>query len=120
MFTVDLATGSCMRCPDRHHLQLSRRHIEAKVYIQSGTTTAEAYKFFHHTYTAPVYAQALQQSLIDTTFIPALVPNSNIYLPPLYIQAGAAGRADNRDVTSREKRINSRGEPKSRSIKRQI
>ncbi|KAG6953373.1 hypothetical protein JG687_00012438, partial [Phytophthora cactorum] len=38
--TVDLDSGTCTRCPDRHHLQLPCRHLIAAVYNQNGDRTS--------------------------------------------------------------------------------
>ncbi|KAF1776035.1 hypothetical protein GQ600_3732 [Phytophthora cactorum] len=65
------------------------------------------------TYTVIAYGQAFQHAAIILPFVPALLSESLIQPPPLYNQAGTRSRNVRRDVASREKRIPSRGEPKS-------
>lgn len=119
-YTVDLQTGICTRCADRHHLQLPCRHIIAATFNQSGcrTSTAGVYKFFHASYTVQAYNEAFQHVSISLPFVPALLSDTNIRPPPLYNQAGGTSHATRRDVATREKRIPSVGEPKRSKPKR--
>ncbi|GMF51953.1 unnamed protein product [Phytophthora fragariaefolia] len=112
-FTVDLQTGACTRCPDRHQMQIPCRHNMAALHVQSGSsrTTTGAYRYFHHAYTAPSYAQAFERVAINLSSVPALMPDPNILPPSLSKQGGGSSSTARRDIAKREKRIHSTGEP---------
>ncbi|KUF85571.1 hypothetical protein AM587_10000693 [Phytophthora nicotianae] len=113
-YTVDLESGSCTRCADRHHIQLPCRHLVAALYSRNGcpSSNAGAYKFFHPAFTVTSYVQAFANVSISMPFVPALLLNTNVRPPPLCNQAGKSSSHKQRDVARREKRIPSRGEPR--------